>query len=417
MTTVLVLMILMAVPTAAQETAEDSVWTKTQLADHIWKLNNDGSGFDVKVIVSVGSDGILIVDSGQKRNAEALKAALQELGGLPRIIINTHSHVEHLGGNAIFEGEPIVIGHVNLRDRLTTGSFLFDEFGEETLPDITFVDSLTIHFNGEDIKLAAFPGAHDNSDIVIWFTDSKVACVGALSNGSDFPSVDGTTGDVKLYPEMSGRVLDMLPEDTKIIPGHGADGTMADFRKFHEMLVSTADVICNDSNQEKDLESLQAEQPLKDWESYGGSYTSVDRWVQYLFDGCLSPESMTEKKEEPWEEMYYTIKQEGTQAAIELYHRLKETETDKYEFSENFPLYVGYKLYTNDKAEPALDFFELAVTEYPEAQNCWMSHYFAAKVSNDLGDKTRATKHIDRALELNPDSQDVKELAEEIRKD
>ena len=88
---------------------ENNGFEIVQLADHLYKLSIDGGGYTVKVIASVGDDGILLVDSGQEQTAEQLKTDLKTLAdGTPKIIINTHEHVEHLGGNAIFGSDPVV---------------------------------------------------------------------------------------------------------------------------------------------------------------------------------------------------------------------------------------------------------------------------------------------------------------------
>ncbi|MCU0290655.1 MAG: MBL fold metallo-hydrolase [Thermoanaerobaculaceae bacterium] len=72
----------------------------------------DESGLAVKVIASVGEDGVLLVDSGYKAHGEALAEAVKAFGkGAPRYIINTHSHFEHLGGQIAFGKGPVVIGH------------------------------------------------------------------------------------------------------------------------------------------------------------------------------------------------------------------------------------------------------------------------------------------------------------------
>jgi len=295
------------------------VFQVTTLADNIYELSTDGGGYTVKVIASVGDDGILLVDTGQKETSTDLLATLQKLGsGHPRIIINTHSHIEHTGGNISIGKGPVVIGHKNLRARLRSGSFLFDEFPDESIPHVTFTDSLTLHFNGEDIKLIAFLGAHDNSDIIAWLTKSKVVCVGALSNGLHFPSVDRETGNVLKYADTVQRVIDILPEDVKIVPGHGEDCAMADYRMFHAMLAETADIVRTELAKGKDLATLQSEDVLRDWTSSECSYVDKNRWIKYLADGFQREGSTSQVKQPIYEPIYYAMKHGGPDAAARL---------------------------------------------------------------------------------------------------
>src|SRR6266446_8711187 len=60
---------------------------------------------DINLTAQVGDQGILLVDSGPANLAEKLLAKLrQQFGNKPiRIIINTHVHADHTGGNAAIQ--------------------------------------------------------------------------------------------------------------------------------------------------------------------------------------------------------------------------------------------------------------------------------------------------------------------------
>jgi glyoxylase-like metal-dependent hydrolase (beta-lactamase superfamily II) len=207
------------------------VFETARIGDGVYELSTDGGGYPAKVIASAGVGGRLIVDSGDRTTGNALADALRTFGeGLPRIIINTHSHIEHVGGNPEVGRGAVIVGHKNLRERYVSGLYAIGDFPAGALPNLTFNDSLVLHFNGDEIRLVAFPGRHDDSDILVWFTRSKVAVVGALCMGRHFPSVDADTGSVLRYPDVTSRVLAMLPADTRIVPGHADDCTLAEGR-------------------------------------------------------------------------------------------------------------------------------------------------------------------------------------------
>ena len=404
------LALLVAIATLPCHAGEDVEIAVTQLADHIYELSYDGGGYTVKVVASVGDDGILLVDAGQKAASEQLKASLAALKDeTPKIIISTHEHVEHVGGNAMYGGAPIIIGHTILRSRLRSGSYLFQEFPDEALPDVTFDDSLSIHFNGEEIKIIAFPGSHSDNDVIVWFTDSRVACVGAICNGFDFPSVD-RSGDVLRYADVVGRVISWLPDDAKIVPGHGKDCTMDDLRGFHDMLVKTTEIVRQGVSQGKDAATLQQEKVLKDWESYGGSYTSVDRWIKYLVDGLTS----TGKQASIYEPMYYAIRDRGPLAAIEHYFELKTSQPEKYRFRETDLAILGYLLYTNNRAEESIPFFERSNDEYPDGMYAELCYSYLGHAYNSTGNTEKALENFKRALELNPDNTEAAEKIAEL---
>jgi len=408
-----ILCLILLASCAASE--EEPVWKVTQIRDHIYELTTDGGGYAVKVIASVGDDGLLIVDAGQKRTAEDLKTALQTLGyGLPAIIINTHSHIEHTAGNMVFGKAPVIIGHENLRTRLTSGGFLFDEFPEEALPEITFADSLNLFFNGELVRLVAFPGAHDDSDIIVWFTGSKIVCVGALVNGRHFPSVDEKTGDVLKYPEITGRVISLLPEDVTIVPGHGEDCTLADARVFHDMLVKTTEIVRVGLAQGKDAATLQKEDVLADWADFEISYVDRATWIEYLATGLAGEGSPRDTRETLHEPMYYAIKQQGVDAAIKQYHELKASRRDDYKFDEDTLVGIAYKLYTNDKYPEAVKFFELCAGEYPAGKYTALCFNFTGNAYSKMNNRELAIKSYRRALEIAPGDEYATKKLEEL---
>ena len=394
---------------------EPPVWQITPLTDHIYQLAADGGGYTVKVIASVGPDGVLIVDSGKRKEAEALQRALQELGGLPRIIINTHSHIEHTAGNVVFGKAPVIIAHEKVRSRLLQGSFLFDEFTEDSVPEITFTDSLTLHFNGEPIRLIAFPGAHDESDIIVWFTGSKVVCVGALCNGRHFPSVD-SRGDVLKYPEVTQRVIDLLPEDVQIIPGHGENGTMADFRAFHDMLAKTTEIVRQGVAQGKSKSQLQQEDVLRDWASFEGSYTDRQEWLGMLADRLERADSPPDDPSPFFETMYHALKEKGVEGAIARYRELKAAGPAGYSLGEETLIYIPYKLYENGRYPEALRFFELCASEHPQGQYASFCHRKMGDIHRLQGHPDLAIASYRKCLEVDPKDARAAQALEELQR-
>jgi hypothetical protein len=135
------LLLLLSTMASAQEGPAISV---KRLSDHLYQFTTDQGAYTTNSLASVGEDGVLLVDTQSSDDSAALKEAVEAFGkGPPRFIINTHCHAGHVGGNAVFGEAPIVIGHDRLRQKLTSGSYLFDEFGAATLPDITLTDSLS----------------------------------------------------------------------------------------------------------------------------------------------------------------------------------------------------------------------------------------------------------------------------------
>ncbi|MGZ5483636.1 MAG: MBL fold metallo-hydrolase, partial [Pyrinomonadaceae bacterium] len=235
---------------ASQSAFAQQDWSKVEIKST--KVNGNvymlqGSGGNIGV--SVGGDGILIVDDQYAPLADKIKAALKTLGeGKLKFILNTHWHGDHTGGNAAFSSEGSIIAHTNVRKRLAEGMTItgrtVQPAAKEALPIITFDQSVSVHFNGEEIRALHFPRGHTDGDAVIFFTSSNVVHMGDLFFNGMFPYVDiDSGGDVEGYMKNVGEVLGKLPAGAKIIPGHGPLATAEDLKKVHTMLTTTTGIV------------------------------------------------------------------------------------------------------------------------------------------------------------------------------
>ena len=384
----------------APASAAPPAYTATRLAGPVHQLTADAGGYPVKVLASIGPDGILLVDTGEADLREDLRTALAALApGTPRIIINTHSHVEHHGGNTVFGPGPLILGHAALRARLRSGPFLFDELPDDALPRLTFTEEVRLRFNGEEIRILPFPGAHDDSDVIVWFTGSKVVAVGGVCNGRHFPSVDGETGDVTRYPEVAGRLLALLPPDVLLVPGHGENGTLEDARTFHRMLVDTAAVVRAGLAAGKDLAKLQDEDVLAPWKDFAIAYADHGYWLRALVQGYGPGRDLRPR---PWEPLYRAWKEGGVPAAQSRYRQLKETESAAWRLDDRFLFSIGYRLFRRDLKADARGFLEMSLAEHPNGVYADRALEFLGDIHLAEGNREAARASYRRALELRP---------------
>src|SRR5215211_7445282 len=115
-----IFLLLFAVSINAQQRDFSQVQIKsTKVAGNVYML--EGSGGNIGV--SVGADGILIIDDQYAPLSDKIRAALKELNpGTLKFILNTHWHGDHTGSNAVFGPEAPIIAHTNVRKRLEMGS-------------------------------------------------------------------------------------------------------------------------------------------------------------------------------------------------------------------------------------------------------------------------------------------------------
>ena len=378
---------------------------------HIYKLRYN-FGYEVTMVASVGPDGILLVDTGERELADSLRAAIATLGaGAPRYIINTHAHVDHTGGNAAWGDAPVVIAHRALRTRLRSGSYLFDEFPDAALPDTTFTDSMTLRFNGEEIRILAFPGAHDDNDAIVWFTGSKVVAAGDLVYANGFPSVEEVTGNVLGYPDVLSRILGRLPRDVTFVCGHSENCRRDGVERFRAAIVETDSIVRRELEAGRSVAEMKGAGILKDWNLFARGYVSLDEWIDMLVD-AHRPAPAVHTLYEP---MYHALRDGGPDSAIALYDGLERAHRDEYRFVENDLAFMADKLTRHGRTRDAVAIWGLYLREYPEGSLAWYAHYDLGKLRAASGDRAGAAAEYRKALQLSPASPRVPEMLEALR--
>ena len=268
-------------------------WSKievkaTHVAGNIYML--EGAGGNIGV--SVGPDGILIVDDQFAPLADKIKAALNKLGeGKLKFVLNTHYHGDHTGSNTAFGPDALIIAHDNVRKRLSTEqvSKFFKRTTpatpKEGLPVVTFDHAVTIHFNGEEIKVVHFPSSHTDGDSIIYFTGSNVIHMGDNFFNPRFPVVDlEAGGNVLGMTKTVGEVLAKLPAGVKIIPGHGPLSDPAGLKDFHRMLTETTAIVQKKKKAGKTLDEVKKEGLPEEWKTWGSGFIKTDIWIELVYN-------------------------------------------------------------------------------------------------------------------------------------
>jgi glyoxylase-like metal-dependent hydrolase (beta-lactamase superfamily II) len=284
----LVLLLLVVAPVQAQQEPD---WSKveikaTKVAGNVYVLEGLGGNIGV----SVGNDGILIVDDQFAPLADKIRAALKTLDqGKLRFILNTHWHGDHTGSNVAFGPEGTIIAHDNVRKRLSTEQYnaFFKRktppSPKEALPVITFNQSLSVHFNGEEIRAIHFPQGHTDGDSVVFFTSSNVVHLGDDFFAGSFPFVDlDSGGSVEGLTKNIGELITKIPAGAKLIPGHGPISTVDDLKAYHRMLVETTDIVRKKIAAKKSLEEIKKEGLPAEWNSWGAGFIKTEAWIELI---------------------------------------------------------------------------------------------------------------------------------------
>jgi len=240
------------------------------------------------IVVSVGDDGIVMVDDGDASFADQVLATLKGISNKPlRYVINTHVHADHTGGNDLFGKIAPVIAHRNVRDRMINGP---EKRPAEALPTMTFDSEIELVFNGEPIRLLKLPAGHTDGDVVVFFTKSNVVAMGDVFMSPAASFVDRSNGGtiVGLISELE-FVLPRIPADAKVIPGHGDVSSRADVARGLEVLKEMKVIVEAAVAAGKTQEQLIAEKPFEKWQGLIAPWAKTDSYVGRFYKELTAP--------------------------------------------------------------------------------------------------------------------------------
>jgi len=231
--------------------------------------------------VFIGSDGVLLVDPQYAPMHQRLVDAIKRLTDQPiRFLIDTHFHNDHSEGNLLLAKLGVVIiSHENVRKFLAGGApegpgqRLVLPSPPGALPIVTFADSLTLHFNGDDIFIFHPGVAHTDSDSIVHFRRANVIHAGDIVSRlkERYPNIN--SGLIAAV----ARILAIANPDTKIVTGHGPVASFKDVQDFHHMMVTIRDRVVAGIKAGKTVQQIIASKPTAEFDAdYNGRTTPED---------------------------------------------------------------------------------------------------------------------------------------------
>jgi cyclase len=258
----------------------------TKVAGQVSMLT--GAGGNIGVMV--GDDGVLMIDTQYAQYEKPIREAIKGITeGTPEYVINTHWHGDHTGGNVAFGADGLLVAHANVRSRLLKGGRGKGPAEAAALPEITYQEGMTIHWNNEAVRLVHFPTGHTDGDSVVFFPKSKVVHMGDLMFNGMFPFIDlESGGDVRGYLKSVETIFAMLGDDIQIIPGHGKLATLEDMKSNIDMLRECIQImelrIVEGLSEE---EAVAAGLPDK-YASWSWNFISTEKWLGTLYSSLKS---------------------------------------------------------------------------------------------------------------------------------
>jgi len=234
------LAVLLTLPTFlhTQDFAKMQIET-TKVGEGIFMLTGAGGNIGV----SAGSDGFLLIDSQFAQLHDKIKSALALITPGPvRFLCNTNWHYDHVSGNEPFAKDgAVIIAQENSRLRMITEQTHADlnitipPYPAAALPMVACAESLTLNFNGDELKVIYIPGAHSDADLLFHFQKANVIHTGDLVFSGIYPYIDiAHGGSINGMIQAADRILSISDVNTRLIPGHGSLMKRTDVATFRD---------------------------------------------------------------------------------------------------------------------------------------------------------------------------------------
>ena len=270
-----------------------------QLTDNITLVHTSvfGKQLGANMVFEVNSGDVFMVDDQLAPFAKSIRKEISKHGGENiKFIVNTHWHPDHSGGNAALGENATIIAHSNAQRRFKepqkgfglTAPDSYHEFparpsdgwATETIDSIRVVQ-----FHGQEIQIIPFANSHTDGDLVVYFKGEKVLCVGDLFWPDQLPYVDVyNKGNSIALSHSIDRLLDIVPDDVKIVTGHGPVSSKEDLIRYSKMIRETTNYVQDQMASNQSLEQIQNSALPEVFTNWQSKLVPANVWVKMVYE-------------------------------------------------------------------------------------------------------------------------------------
>ena len=275
----------------AEAAPQPVTFTVQQVRDNVYVISGSNGAGNVGVLM--GDVGPILIDSQMPGLGSNLNdVIMNEFNRRPTMVINTHWHFDHTGGNEFFGANGMaIVAHTNARDRMERGQVIeplditIDPAPAVALPVVTYTESMTFHVNGDTTQLFHVGNAHTDGDAVVHFQKANVIHTGDVVFNGLYPFIDlSSNGSINGMIAAVEQILAVTNEDTKIIPGHGPLMDREGLLEYYTLLTTVRDRMEAAIAQGHSLETILGMKLNADYdETHGNAFLSPEQFATILY--------------------------------------------------------------------------------------------------------------------------------------
>jgi glyoxylase-like metal-dependent hydrolase (beta-lactamase superfamily II) len=262
--------------------------------------------------VQIGSDGVVLVNTGNASATKDVMAAIKSITELPvRYILNVDAGPDFVGGNLLIQRAGLaalnnktgaeILAHQSVLTRMSARDAKPSYPGDAWPSEAFLPKRHAFRFNDEGIEIWYQPAAHSDADSVVLFRKSDVIVTGDIMDTTRFPVIDIASGGsiqgeidaLNKLIELTIAPIPFIYKDvgTYIIPGHGRLSEQMEAVDYRDMVVTIRDTVADMIKQGKTLDQIKAAHPALAYEPrYGRGAGVTDSFIESIY------KSLTAKK-------------------------------------------------------------------------------------------------------------------------
>src|SRR5262249_11317133 len=170
--------------------AQQNVAEIQKVKDNLYMISGGGGN----TAAFITDQGVVVVDTKLAKWGQAILDKIKSVTDKPvTIIINTHTHGDHVGSNNEFPGKIEFVAHENCKASMEKME-QFQGEGKKFLPSRTYKDKLTLLSGKNKVELYYFGRGHTSGDTIIVFPELRTMHTGDLFAAKATPLIDTSNG-------------------------------------------------------------------------------------------------------------------------------------------------------------------------------------------------------------------------------